>query len=59
MLPEERLAELGITLPPPPSAVGAYDPWVRTGNLILTSGQIPWLDTVAGRRTRLYWKAGR
>ncbi len=44
MLPEERLAELGITLPPPPSAVGAYDPWVRTGNLVLTSGQIPWLD---------------
>ena len=35
MLPEERLAELGITLPPPPSAVGAHDPWVRTGNLIL------------------------
>ena len=44
MLPEERLAALGITLPPPPSAVGAYDPWVRTGNLVLTSGQLPWLD---------------
>ena len=44
MLPEERLAELGIILPPPPSAVGAYDPWVQTGNLVLTSGQLPWLD---------------
>ena len=44
MLPEEHLAELGITLPPPPSAVGAYDPWVRTGNLVLISGQLPWLD---------------
>ncbi len=43
MLPEKRLARLGITLPPPPSAVGSYDPWVRTGNLVLTSGQIPWL----------------
>ncbi len=44
MLPEERLTELGITLPEPPSAVGAYDPWVRTGSLVLTSGQLPWRD---------------
>ena len=44
MRPEERLAALGITLPEAPPAVGAYDPWVRTGNLVLTSGQLPWLD---------------
>jgi enamine deaminase RidA (YjgF/YER057c/UK114 family) len=44
MSPEERLAELGIALPAPPAAVAAYVPWVRTGNLILTSGQLPWRD---------------
>ncbi len=41
MSPEERLAELGITLPEPPAAVAAYVPWVRTGNLVTTSGQLP------------------
>lgn len=44
MTPEERLEELGITLPEPPGAVAAYVPWVRTNNLILTSGQLPWRD---------------
>ena len=39
---EARLLELGIELPPPPPAVAAYEPWMRTGNLILTSGQLPW-----------------
>jgi enamine deaminase RidA (YjgF/YER057c/UK114 family) len=39
---EERLAELGIELPEPPPAVGAYVPWVRTGNLVVTSFQLPW-----------------
>src|SRR5271157_1800040 len=41
---EEKLRELGVTLPPPPAAVAAYEPWVRTGNLILTSGQLPWRE---------------
>jgi len=44
MTPEEKLAALGFTLPAPPPAVAAYVPWVRTGNLIVTSGQLPWLD---------------
>ena len=43
MLPEERLTELGVDLPTPPSAVGAYAPWVRAGNLVITSGQLPWV----------------
>jgi len=30
--------------PPAPAGVGAYVPWVRTGNLIFTSGQLPWRD---------------
>jgi enamine deaminase RidA (YjgF/YER057c/UK114 family) len=42
--PEERLADLGIELPEPPPAVGAYVPWVRTGNLVVTSFQLPWRD---------------
>jgi enamine deaminase RidA (YjgF/YER057c/UK114 family) len=42
MTPEERLAELGIELPEAPPAVGAYVPWVRTGNLVVTSFQLPW-----------------
>src|SRR5207245_5134669 len=38
----ENLQRLGIVLPEPPAAVGAYVTWARTGNLILTSGQLPW-----------------
>jgi enamine deaminase RidA (YjgF/YER057c/UK114 family) len=42
MTPEESLRQLGIELPPPPAPVAAYVAWCRTGNLILTSGQLPW-----------------
>jgi enamine deaminase RidA (YjgF/YER057c/UK114 family) len=41
--PEERLAELGLPLPPPPPAVAAYLPWQRAGDLLTTSFQLPWL----------------
>ena len=41
---EEKLHELDIELPPAPPAVAAYQPWVRTGNLVFTSGQLPWRD---------------
>ena len=41
---ESRLKELGIKLPSPPAAVAAYVPWVLTGNLVITSGQLPWED---------------
>lgn len=44
--PEERLAEVGITLPPAPSPAASYVPWVRTGDLVYTSGQIPVVDGV-------------
>lgn len=44
MTPEEKLVELGITLPEPPAAVAAYVPWVQTGNLVMTSGQLPFRD---------------
>ncbi|MFO0944601.1 MAG: RidA family protein [Planctomycetota bacterium] len=38
----KRLSDLGITLPDAPAAVGAYVGWVLVGNLVVTSGQLPW-----------------
>ena len=38
----ENLERLGIVVPEPPAAVGAYVTWLRAGNLVLTSGQLPW-----------------
>ena len=38
--PEERLAELGIDLPTPPAPAAAYVPFVRSGNLVFTAGQV-------------------
>lgn len=37
---DQRLAELGITLPEAPKPVAAYVPAVRTGNLLFVSGQL-------------------
>lgn len=42
--PEERLAELGLTVPEVVPPVAAYQPTARTGNLVYTSGQIPMRD---------------
>ena len=41
--PEERLRALGIQLPPAAPAVGDYAPAIVTGNLLMTSGQLPWI----------------
>jgi enamine deaminase RidA (YjgF/YER057c/UK114 family) len=38
---DERLKELGITLPDPPSPMANYVPYARTGNLLFLSGQGP------------------
>lgn len=38
---EERLRELGLELPESPDPVGSYVPVVRTGQLVMTAGQIP------------------
>ena len=40
----ERLAELGIELPSVAKPVAAYVPAMRTGNLVFTSGQLPFVD---------------
>ena len=41
--PEERLRFLRIELPPAAKPVGAYAATVITGNLLMTSGQLPWI----------------
>jgi enamine deaminase RidA (YjgF/YER057c/UK114 family) len=41
---EERLAELGHTLPTDTAPLAAYVPAVRAGNLVFTSGQLPRVD---------------
>jgi len=38
---DERLAELGLELPPAPSAVAVYRPSLVVGNLCYTSGHLP------------------
>ncbi|MAI89633.1 RidA family protein [Ponticaulis sp.] len=40
MTPEEKLAELGITLPEPAAAVANYVPFVGSGNMLFVSGQV-------------------
>lgn len=44
MSPTARLAALGITLPTPPAPVAAYVPFVRVGDFLFISGQIPSQD---------------
>jgi len=39
-----KLAELGITLPTPAAAIASYVPFVRTGHLLVISGQLPLLN---------------
>ena len=57
----DRLAELGLTLPAVAAPVAAYVPAMISGNLVFTSGQLPFVDGVApghrqggrGRRSRV------
>lgn len=42
--PDERLAELGLTLPSVAAPVAAYVPAVRTGDHVYTSGQLPMVE---------------
>jgi enamine deaminase RidA (YjgF/YER057c/UK114 family) len=41
---EKNLARLGLTLPPVVPPVAAYSPAIRTGSLVYTSGQLPFVD---------------
>ncbi|MCF2707286.1 RidA family protein [Arcanobacterium haemolyticum] len=43
LTPSERLAELGIELPPVAAPVAAYVPALRLGDEVRTSGQLPFV----------------
>lgn len=44
MMHSKRLSELGINLPSVAKPVGSYVPAVRSGSLVMTSGQLPMRD---------------
>lgn len=41
MTPEEKLKQLGITLPDAPKPLGSYVPCIQAGNLLFLSGMLP------------------
>jgi enamine deaminase RidA (YjgF/YER057c/UK114 family) len=43
---DDRLVELGLTIPDVPKPAGAYVPALKSGNLVFTAGQLP---TVGGQ----------
>src|SRR5205814_8119173 len=45
---EDRLAQLGLTLPAVVAPLAAYVPAVRTGNLVWSAGQLPFVDGELG-----------
>jgi enamine deaminase RidA (YjgF/YER057c/UK114 family) len=51
---ENRLSQLGITLPPPPTPFGAYVETVKIGNLLFLSGMLP----VIGREPQYIGRVG-
>jgi enamine deaminase RidA (YjgF/YER057c/UK114 family) len=51
---EQRLGELGIVLPPPPTPFGAYVETVQIGNLLFLSGMLP----VIGREPQYVGRVG-
>lgn len=44
MSPSDKLRELGLTLPSVAAPAGAYIPARRSGNLVFTAGQVPFVD---------------
>ena len=56
--PEERLAALGLALPPVATPLAAYVPAVRTGNLVYTAGQLPLVDGVLAETGKVGEGAG-
>jgi enamine deaminase RidA (YjgF/YER057c/UK114 family) len=55
MSAEQKLKELGLTLPQPPKPVANYVPTAKTGNLLFVSGHGPYNDG----KTRISGKVGR
>ena len=38
MTPDQRFQQLGLTLPPPPTPLGVYKPFLQVGNFVYVSG---------------------
>ena len=55
---EKKLAEMGLTLPPPPKPVATYVPAVRSGNLLFVAGHGPAFEK-DGKVQYLRGKVGR
>jgi enamine deaminase RidA (YjgF/YER057c/UK114 family) len=49
----DRLAALGLELPSVPSPAAAYQPFARSGELVLTAGQLPVVDGALPRTGKL------
>jgi len=52
---EQKIKELGLTLPQPPKPVANYVPAVKTGNLLFVSGHGPYNDG----KTKISGKVGQ
>ncbi|MHC1737993.1 MAG: RidA family protein [Ignavibacteriaceae bacterium] len=50
---EEKLNELGLTLPQVAKPLAAYVPALRVGNLVMTSGQVPLVEGVIKYKGKL------
>lgn len=50
---EEKLLELGLTLPQVAKPLAAYVPALSVGNLVMTSGQVPLVDGVIKYKGKL------
>ena len=44
MTPEQQIEKMGLTLPEAAGAVVNYVPWAISGNVVMTSGNLPWRD---------------
>jgi enamine deaminase RidA (YjgF/YER057c/UK114 family) len=52
---ELKLAELGISLPTPMPPLANYVPYVKTGNLVAVSGQVPAVDGKIAITGKVSW----
>ncbi len=50
---KERLQQAQLVLPDPPKAIGNYQPWLKIGNLIFISGQLPLKDGILQYKGKL------
>ncbi|KAA0246120.1 MAG: RidA family protein [Ignavibacteriota bacterium] len=55
MMFEEKIKQLGITIPDPVKPLAAYIPAMQVGNLVMTSGQVP----IANGAVKFHGKVGR